>query len=193
MDNLFESTNYPTSEPDTLTAGSLWAWTRPDITDAYPTSLYTLRYDLTGLDSPYPLIQLTADKVSSAHVIEATSTESYTAMDYRWRAVVIRDADSAEVTVDEGLITVAPAYANTEDAASYTYRVLQKIRATIEGTATREEASYSIGGRSLAVRSPEELLALEAEFRKRWQREKDEINRKAGRSTGRRVLVGMRA
>lgn len=193
MNNAFNSDNYPTSEPDTLTAGALWAWARPDVTEAYPTADYTLKYELSGMDSPYPLITITAGKVDGAHVVEETSTGAYSAMEYNWRAVIVRDSDSAEVVVDRGLITVAPDYAGAEDARSYTYRVLVAIRATIEGTASEEQQRIEIGGRILQRRPIEELLMLEKEFSKRWQREKDEINRKAGRSTGRRVLVGMRA
>jgi len=193
MDNLFSAENYPAAEPETLTVGALWAWTRQDIAEAYPTADYTLRYDLSGLDSPYPLIAITAGKVGGAHVVEETSTSGYSAMEYNWRASIVRDSDAAEIVVDRGLITVAPAYAGAEDARSYTYRVLMAIRATIEGTASEEQQRIEIGGRVLQRRPVEELLMLEKEFSKRWQREKDEINRKAGRAAGRRVLVGMRA
>lgn len=196
MQNIFDSDNYPDSVPTELTAGSRWAWTRPDITSAYPTASYTLKFRLSLLADPFSDYSITASKVSSAHVVEvATSvTNGYAAGDYAWSAIIVRDSDSEEVAVDHGFVTIKPDMgASPGDTRSWAYRVLVAIRATIEGTASKEQAAYSIGGRSLSLRTPAELLELEREFGKRWDREKNEIDRKAGRASGNRVLVKMSA
>lgn len=196
MENQFDSTAYPDSVPAELTAGNRWAWTRSDITAAYPTASYTLKFRLSLLESPYSDIELTASKVSSAHVVEVSqsTTAGYGAGEYSWSAVVVRDSDSEEVTVDRGHVTVEPDLgASPGDTRSWVYRVLVAIRATIEGTASKEQAGYSIGGRSLSLRSPTELLELEREFSRRWRDEKRDIDRKAGRAAGSRVLVKMSA
>lgn len=196
MENVFDSENYPDSVPDALTSGSRWAWTRSDITAAYPTALYTLVFRLSLMESPYSDYSITSSKVSSAHVVEVSqaTTAGYVNGEYSWSAVVIRDSDSEEVTVDRGFTTVEPDLgASPGDTRSWVYRVLVAVRATIEGTASREMASYTVGGRALSARTPTELLELEREFSRRWRDEKRDIDRKAGRSAGSRVLVGMSA
>jgi hypothetical protein len=190
MKNLFDSGNYAGNVPDELTAGALFAWTRPDITAAYPTELYTLSFRFTLLASPYAEESITAGKVNNAHVVSHTDTAGYAAGDYRWYAVVTRDDDSAKIQVDEGLVTIRPASGVDN---GHVYRTLMAIRATIEGTASNEQLRVDIGGRVLEYRSPNELMALEREYSKRWLREKAEINRKAGRPSKGQVLVKMRA
>ena len=92
MDNAFDSSNYPDGVPAELTAGSRWAWTRADITAAYRTDTYTLRFRFSLLDSPYTDYEVEAGKTGSAHVVEvaSASTANYTAGAYSWAAVVVR-------------------------------------------------------------------------------------------------------
>jgi hypothetical protein len=196
MQNQFDVSAYPDAVPSTLTAGSRWAWTRSDITDAYPTASYTLKFRFSLLADPYTDYSIVASKVSSAHVVEvATSvTSGYAAGDYSWFAVIVRDSDSEEVTVDTGFVTIQPDMgAAPGDTRTWVARVLAAIRATIEGTASKEQSGYSIGGRSLSLRTPGELLELEREFHKRWKQEQAEINRAAGRTAVSRVLIKMSA
>lgn len=194
MKNAFSSENYPNEVPRELSAGSRWAWTRSDITAAYPTATYTLRFRFSQLDSPFSDYTFTAGKVSSSHVLEVSQAETSLAQgEYKWQAEVVRDSDSEEVIVDAGTVHVLPDLANNPgESSSWVYQVLTKIRATIEGTASKEDSSYSIGGRSLARRSIDELLQLEREFLTRWNNEKAAANRKAGRRRG-RVLAKMSA
>ncbi len=192
MQNLFDSSAYPDSVPAELTAGSRWAWKRPDITSTYPTATYTLKFRLSLLAEPFSDYSITASKVSSAHVVEvATSvTNGYAAGDYGWSAVVVRDSDSEEVVVDQGFITIKPDLgASPGDTRSWVYKVLTAIRATIEGTASKEQSGYSIGGRSLSLRTPGELLELEREFSKRWNQEKAKANIAAGRMSGANTVL----
>jgi hypothetical protein len=196
MKNAFDSDNYPDQVPDQLVAGDRWAWTRSDITTAYPTTLYTLTFRFRPLDLSSAAWTVTAGKVSSAHVVEVSqaTTAAYVSAECSWSAIVIRDSDSEEVTVDSGTLTILPEATGTPGtASSWVYETLAAIRAVLKGTASKEDAAYSIGGRSLSRRTPAELLDLEREFSKRWQAEKDEIERQAGRATNRRVLVKMSA
>lgn len=192
MENVFDTANYPDAVPSTLTAGSRWAWTRSDITSAYPTSLYTLKFRLSLLADPYTDYSITAGKVSGAHVVEvATSvTSGYAAGDYDWFAIIVRDSDSEEVTVDRGSVTIQPDMgAAPGDTRSWVLRVLTAIRATIEGTASKEQSGYSIGGRSLTLRTPGELLELEQEFSRRWKQEQAKTNIAAGRMSGANTVL----
>lgn len=191
MINLFEISNYPDSEPVDLVAGTLWGWTRSDITAAYPPAAYTLVYRLSLQASPYTVVTITAGKVDGAHVVQQADTAAIVAGQYKWQAVIVRDADSAEVSVGQGFATVAATIAeDVGDTSSWVYQVLTAIRETIKGTASKERASYTVQGRTLQARSISELLELEREFSKRWNNEQ----RKAGTlKSPRRVLVGMSA
>lgn len=196
MNNLFDIDNYSDAEPAELVAGDRWAWTRSDITDAYETTLYTLKYRLSPLDGVGDEVELTAGKVSQAHVVEVSQsiTTSYASNEYGWTAIIIRDSDSEEISIDNGFITVHPELGATAGTTkSWVYETLAAIRATLKGTASQEQAAYSIGGRSLSRRSPQELLDMEKDFGRRWDAEKAEVDRKAGRTTSSRVLVKMSA
>lgn len=196
MENKFDTASYPDSVPAELTAGSRWAWTRSDITAAYETSLYTLKFRFSLLEDPFTDYEITAGKVSAAHVVEVASadTAAKTPGAYTWSAVVVRDSDSEEVSVDTGFLSIKPDLGTSPgDTRSYVYQVLTAIRATLLDSATKSQKRLVINGRELENRSHSELLGLEREFSKRWRDEQRDIDRKAGRPAGSRVLVKMSA
>lgn len=188
MQNLFDTDNYPDSEPSGQVAGTVWGWKRPDITEAYPTASYTLKY-LFGLQvTPFTAITITAGKVAGAHVVQATSTGAYAAGQYKWQAVIVRVSDDAEVVVDTGYMQVTAKAATATDTSSWVYQTLVAVREVLKNGASKA-SSYTINGRTLQRYSLTELLDLEREFSRRW---KDE-QRAAGAAGKRRTLVGMRA
>ena len=192
MKNLFDADNYPDSEPSSLSAGERWAWKRSDITAAYPAATYTLKYLLTLQTSTATQIEITAGKVSSEHVVEVsqTTTAEYVAGDYAWQAIIIRDSDSEELVIGEGYLNIVT---QTGDGRSHTLIVLQAIRATIEGTASKDQQEYSISGRTLKRRSIPELIELEKYYSSRWKAEKAALDRENGRKTPNKTLVQMSA
>lgn len=195
MDNLFDTGNYPDAEPAELVAGDRWAWTRSDITAAYATASYTLKYRFNPLDGGTPW-EVNAGKVDSAHVFEVpqATTAAYASSECAWAAIIVRDSDDEAVTVDSGYVTIQPDLgAASGTTRSWVYTTLAAIRATLQGTATTDQQEFSIAGRTLIRRSPQELLELERDFARRWESEKGEVNRKAGRSGKSRVLVKMSA
>ena len=191
MNNLFNSENYPTTEPAELVSGARWAWTRPDITSVYPTDTYTLKYKLANQDGTRS-IEFTAAKVSSAHVVEIPTATSaaYISGDYLWKALIVRDSDSEEVLIDEGYLVLKPQSGNV---GSHVYKTLMAIRATIEGKASKDQLTYSINGRSLTRYSFNELNKLEAEYSRRFKREQDAIDQKNGRIGKNKVLTKLGA
>jgi len=195
MNNQFDSDNYPDAEPRSVVAGERWAWTRSDITEAYPTATYTLEYRLAQQDSSHSDITFQAGKESSAHVVEvaAATTTGYDTGDHVWQAVVIRDSDSEEIVVSSGFIKVNIG-ANSGDVRTWERKTLDAIRAVLENTASKEDEEYSIAGRSLKRRSIEDLLMMEKEFSARVKAQEEEVNMENGRSTGRkRVYLKMGA
>jgi len=192
MINLFDSANYPDTEPASIIAGSRIAWTRSDITATYPTDSYTLVYKFKPQESGWDIETITANKTGSAHVVELSksATAGYKPGDYRWQAIIVRDSDSEEIVVDEGFSSVS---VQSGDIRSHTLTVLQAIRATIEGTASNEQAEYSINGRTLKRRAIAELVELEQLYASRWATEKATLDRENGRSSSARVLIKMGA
>jgi hypothetical protein len=197
MTNLFDSANYPEGLPAQIVAGNRWAWKRADLTAVYGTDDYQLKYRFKLLADPYSNFDVTANVISSVFVFEVgeDTTGDFPPGEYSWQAVVVRSSDSAEVTTDRGVVEVLPDLGANPGAegASWTYRVLSAIRKTIEGTASREDASYSIAGRSLSRRTTAELLELEAEFSRRWAQEKRKIDRTNGRKSSNRILARLGA
>ena len=192
MINLFDSANYPDKEPDSIIAGSRIGWTRADITSTYPTATYTLIYKFKLQSGDWDFEKITAGKVSSAHVVELSknTTAGFKAGDYKWQAIVVRDSDSEAIVVDEGFASVS---AQAGDIRSHNLTVLQAIRSTIEGTASHEQAEYSINGRTLKRRSIAELVELEQLYASRWENEKSATDKLNGRTTTSSVLIKMGA
>ena len=195
MQNQFDSDNFPDEEPGELVAGARWGWTRSDITAAYATATYTLKYRFSLQSGQFGVWDITALKTGDVHIVDEAqaATAGFTSGVYQWQAYIVRDSDSEEVVVDSGLVTVVAEFTAGDDTRSYVAQVLDAIQATILGTASKEQGAYSIAGRSISMRPITELMELEKEFKKRYQSELDAIDRKAGRSTNNRVLVKMSA
>lgn len=197
MINQFDSDNYPDEEPRSVVVGSRWGWKRSDITSAYPTATYTLQYQFSLQSASPASFSITADKVSSEHVVEQTSVETgvFAPGEYYWQAEVVRDSDSESVTVATGVMTLTDDYGDSPgDVRSWVSEVLQAIRAVIAQSASKEQKGYTVFGRSLERRSLSELMELEREFNQRYQSELDKVDRENGRPvTSNRVYMKMEA
>ena len=84
MANLFDASNYPSQEPETLVVGDRWVWQRPDLVTDYPTDQYALTYEFhcdSGGGGSHKFT-VTASETSTAYVVEVSSvttvTENYT-------------------------------------------------------------------------------------------------------------------
>lgn len=189
MRNVFDTTQYPSREPSTAMAGGRWVWRKDELSQIYSPDDYSLQYRFTNQADTG--IAFTEDATTDSGVfvmaVPATLTEQFDTGVWLWEAIVTQASDGATAVVDHGYLEVT----STADA-SHTLKVLKAIRATIEGTATREEANYSIGGRSLVLRSLSELTELEALYSRRWRQEQAAANRQSGRPVS-RVLVKMGA
>lgn len=173
MPNLFDSTNYPTREPDALVAGDRWAWKRTDLGTDYPPASYALRYRATLLGGAV-VFSITASESGSDYLVEEASTTTAARVPgtYAWEAFITRQSDSARIRIGSGTWELKPDPAtSTADPRSHPRKTLAAIEAVIERTATKEQASYSIGGHTLARRTLDELRALRTEYRIEVRRE----------------------
>lgn len=168
MANLFESANYPETEPASVIAGDRLAWKRTDLGSDYPPASYTLSYTARRQSDGTDSIAITASADGSDYVVEVgqATTAVYEVGDYRWQAYLTRDADSERVTIDYGTWeVVADRATSTSDPRSHAEIVLDAVEAVIEGRATKDQENYSISGRSL-VRTPiGDLLRLRQVYR----------------------------
>lgn len=123
--------------------------------------------------------------------IEATPAEttSYTAGDY-WAFIRVSLAGDVK-TIDAGQVTILPTVDSLTnyDGRSHVKRTLDAIESLIEGKASKDVSSYSIGGRALSRMSIEELLKWQSVYQSKYNKELAEENRKNGKASGNRILA----
>lgn len=173
MANAFDSTNFPTKEPDQLVIGDRWMWKRTDVGADYPPSSYSLKYSLRLEGTGTTEIEATASGSGTDFVVEVASatTAGYTAGTYQWQAYVTRTSDSQRITVDQGSFEVIPNRdASTSDPRSHAKKVLDSIETAIEAFVTDVDVkSYTIstgtGSRSVTRADLTELYELRGKYR----------------------------
>ena len=173
----------PSSEPYAITAGDFWTWTK-SLSD-YPATSYTLTYALNKSDAH---IDITASASGTDHLVEvaAATTADYDPGVYHWHSYAT-DGDGKRYKVLEGTIEVLTDFATQadgHDARTHAQKTLDALEAVILGKASKDQASYSIAGRSLSRMSPAELIEWRDRYRAEVVREKRDERRKRGHATG---------
>jgi len=178
-----------TATPTEIRAGDSLDWLIAN-SDYPATSSWTMTYKMVNAASA---VSMSSSASGADHLfdIAPATTAAYTSGDYEYQAYV--DDGTDRHTVETGFITILPALSVAADLRSHVKITLDAIQATIQGTATKDQASYSIASRSLSRRTISELLELEDVYLRRWKAEQDAENRKNGRVVGGRVLVKMNA
>jgi len=193
MSNLFDTSNYPTTEPDHLYLGDQWNWRRDDLASDYPTGSYALTYSARLLDSAGSTeIDITASESNNTYIVSVgqSTTLNYTAGDYSWRAFITRSSDSQRLTVDEGFFKVEKDYAtDSGDYRSHARIVLQALEDTIQNRASIDQMSMSIAGRSLSRMSPQELRDWRSHYKSLVLAEEKKARIKRGKASGTTIKV----
>ena len=193
MANLFTVANSPEIEPEELIVGDLWQWRRTDLNTDYPNDSYTLKYALRLQASTATELEINASASGDDYLVSVASsaTATYTAGDYTYQCYIIRNSDSARITIRTGTLkVVANRDASTADPRTNAKIFLDAIQAVIEGRATRDQESYSIAGRSLSRTPLEELHKFEAIYKSRVFQEEQNERMKRCQCTGGQVKVG---
>ena len=165
-------------EPTYFTAGDTVEWEK-SLSD-YPASEWTLTYHFWTASYDFSVVA-TSDNDDYLATISAAVSADVPAGKYEWNAVVSagEGATLERHTVACGVLQVlADPSAGTGtgiDTRSAVKIALDAIDAVLAETATREQASYSIAGRALELRKPEELIALRAHYARLYAREKREL------------------
>lgn len=192
MSNLFDSANYPTSEPAELVAGDRWTWIRDDLGVDYAPASYALTYSARLEGTGATEISITASESGSDYVIEvaAATTAAYTVGVYHWQAYITRSSDSERVTVDSGTFEVIADRDNaTTDPRSHVKITLEAIEAVIESRATKDQESYSIGGRSLSRTPLKDLIMFRDKYAALYAKEVKAERIANGQGHSGRILV----
>jgi len=172
LSNQFDRDNYPVQEPDRLVTGDRFAWQRPDLVTDYPLADYTMTYhfsqDSGGGGTHH--FTLSSTEANDNYYFEKPSSETtnLVAGDWKWQLYAIRTSDSERVTLDYGITKFSLGELDTNnDLRTHAKKVLDAIEAVIEGRATIDQSSFSLGGRSLSRLSVDELMT----FRDRYHAE----------------------
>src|SRR3990172_1131302 len=176
------------TEPTEIIAGDTVKWKRTDLSADYPASAWTLKYVLRG-----PSVQnitATADGDNFSVIITAAATVVWASGNYWWTAYVSKASERYQV--DSGTIKVLTnleGVTGIYDGRSHVKRVLDAIEATIEGTATKEQASMTIAGRTIQRRTVQDLLVLRDRYKAEYIAEQRAEKIKNGLATGGKILT----
>ena len=158
--------------PETIYAGDSLSWAEPS--GEYPTPTWTMHYAIRGASA----LDLISTPSGSEHAFLATAvqTAALTPGRYSWQSYVT-NGTGERYTIGTGTVTVRPnlpAQFTGYDGRSHAQKVLDAIEATIEGRASKAQASITINGRAITYMRPDELLSWRASYRREVAREKGE-------------------
>lgn len=174
MANQFDSSNYPENEPQTLIAGDRVTWKRTDLGSDYAPASYSLTYKARLENGGSTVISITASESGDDYIVEvgASTSAAWTVGVYHWQAYITRTSDSERITIDSGTFEVKADRATaTTDPRTHAKITLDAVEAVIEGRASKDQAAYSIGGRSLSRTPLADLLVLRSTYKAEVQRE----------------------
>lgn len=158
------------SEPQQISAGDTVKW--ENTFSGYPASagwavVYSLRNSTQQID-----ITATANGDAFSVSVPSTTTESWVAGDYVWSAFASKSGE--RYTVGSGRIKIRPnlGVSSPVDARTYNEKMLDAIRASLQGTATSQVQEYTIGNRSIKYMTKTELRDWEQTFAARVAKER---------------------
>lgn len=189
MVNLFDSENYPTTEPGDLVIGELWAWKRPDLAAIYDPTLYTASY-IANKESA-EVESFTLDTSGDEFTVsEADTATICSSGQYRWELFIARTSDGARLQVSSGYwIIAADLSSGAADNRTHAKKTLDAIEAVIQGTATKQQASMAIAGRAMSLRSYEELRQMRTDYRAEVESERQRELLKQGKGGSTKILT----
>ena len=192
MADLFDSTNYPTTEPEILTIGDRWVWKRTDIGSDYAPSSYALSYRARLLGSGSTNFSFVASESGTDYLVEISSstTANYTAGIYSWSMYITRSSDSERFALDTGKFEVKSNLVTSEsDPRTHAAKMVDHLESTLESLAQKLTTAYSISDRSSTLRSMDEVSTQLNFHRAIYNREVMKDRAKSGRRTGQNILV----
>ena len=192
MGNLFDSAEYPTTEPETLTLGDRWTWKREDLGSDYAPASYALSYDARLEGTGSTTFSISASESGDDYIVEVASatTAAYTAGTYSWAMYITRSSDSERLKLDSGKFEVVENLATSSaDPRSHAGKMVSYLETTLESLAQKLTTAYSVSDRSNTLRSMDEVRT-ELNYQKTvYNREIQKDRAKSGKKTGQNILV----
>jgi hypothetical protein len=166
------------------------------VTPAYPASAgWVLRYRLRPRTPGVPEILLTCAAAGDDHQPSAPAslTAQWVPGAYSWASWVERAGES--YTLEQGQITILPdprTAAAGVDGRSHDQRMVDLLRALIEGRAGTDAAEVEIAGRRVKKMAPGELMKWLSVYEQRLATAEAQARLAAGLGGGRRIQVALR-
>ena len=192
MANLFDSAEYPITEPEVLTLGDRWTWKREDLGTDYPPASYALSYEARLEGAGSTSFSINASESGDDYIIEIASatTAGYTAGTYSWALYITRSSDSERLKLDSGKFEIVENLATSSaDPRSHAGKMVAYLETTLESLAQKLTTAYSVSDRSNTLRSIDEVRT-ELNYQKTvYNREIQKDRALSGKLTGQNILV----
>lgn len=161
-------------EPPVITAGDTLQFTHTD--EEYTIEDWTLSYNLVATSNFYSFQASLGSGYAFSASIAAATTSSWAAGVYRWISFVSKGSG---VTLErhqreQGTLEILPNWAaqtSGYDQRSHVKKTLDALEAMLLGKASRDQMSYSIGGRALSRMGPGEILSWRDRYRAEYEAE----------------------
>ena len=192
MANLFDSTNYPNVEPETLTVGDRWVWKRDDLASDYPLASYALSYEARLQGAGSPNFTLAATESGSEYLIEIPSvnTASLTAGTYNWNAFITRSSDNQRIEIASGIWEILANLAtSTADPRDHDEKMVDYLKATLESLAQKLTDSYSVSDRSNTLKSMDDVRTQLDFYEGKVKSKINKTRAEAGQRTDQNILL----
>jgi hypothetical protein len=138
---------------------------------SYPASTWTLAYRLVPSSGSAITFTAAADGDDHLVTVAAATTAAWASGEYAWAGYVT--AGLERFTVSSGRTTIKPNPASmaVADTRTHARKVLDALKAVIEGRASKDQMAYTIDGRSLQRMPVADLLAFQAEYERKVAKE----------------------
>ena len=192
MADLFDSTNYPTTEPEILVVGDRWVWKRTDIGSTYAPSSYALSYRARLLGAGSTNFSFVASESGTDYLVEIASstTVNYSSGTYAWSMYITRSSDSERFALDTGKFEVQEnLVTSSADPRTHAGKMVDHLETTMESLGQKLMTAYSVSARSSTLRSMDEVRGELNYYNTVFRREVQKDRAKSGKRTGQNILV----
>ena len=191
MANLFDVSEFPTIEPETIIVGDNLTWKREDLGADYPTSGYALTYAARLEGNGSTTIAITASESGSDYLVNVGSatTANYAIGTFHWSAFITKTGGERK-QIDSGKFeVVGNLAASSADPRSHAAKMVDFLETTLESLAQKLTTAYSVSDRSNTLRSIEDTRGELNYYRTVYNREVQKDRALSGRKTGQNILV----
>jgi len=181
--------NINTTEPDAFVAGNTVKFTK-SLPDYLPADGWVLSYAFVK-DGDQQLVTAT-DNGDGLHLITISAADSAKFKDgiYHYQASVSKGGERYQVVNNR--LEVKPNFATQTkgfDSRSHVKKVLDALEAVFEKKATKDQASYTIGDKSISRLTPAELINWKNHYQRLYNAELKSERIKNGEAAGNKIRV----